>query len=179
MSNPTKLSCVLGARDAGTKAVIKGLERAHKCQFLQLRCAGAGTRAISLSFPPRSNWCTTTAHARTAGLTWSLCRSSRRRQQMKLCRLAHELLRHFGLPACGAKAEGAAAPHETHGMAAAAEGASSPAGGDASDGWQVLLYPDLSAHGHLKNTSWGPCYPHDVTVRHLTTVQWRRAARPY
>ena len=31
------LAAVLSARDGGTKALLKGWERAHKCQFLQLR----------------------------------------------------------------------------------------------------------------------------------------------
>lgn len=30
-------AAVLAARDSATKAVVKGWDRAHKCQFLQLR----------------------------------------------------------------------------------------------------------------------------------------------
>ena len=37
MDAPATHSAVLAARDAGTKAVVKSWERAHKCQFLQLR----------------------------------------------------------------------------------------------------------------------------------------------
>lgn len=34
---PEKLTCTLAARDAGTKAIVKGWNKLHKCQFLQLR----------------------------------------------------------------------------------------------------------------------------------------------
>lgn len=78
---------------------------------------------------------------------------------MKLQRLAQELLRHFGLwpPPVGTGGSAAGALQTCEGGPAA--------GGDGSDEWQVLLFPDLSAHGHLKNTSWGPSYPHELTVR--------------
>jgi hypothetical protein len=63
---------------------------------------------------------------------------------MKLQRLAQELLRHFGLLA-----------------GAATGGVGGEAGGEA---WQVVLYPDVAAHPHLKNTCWGPAFAHDTTV---------------
>jgi len=75
---------------------------------------------------------------------------------MKLHRLASELLRHFGLGS-------------GTGATPAAGGGS---GGGGAEGWQVLLYPDLSAHGHLKNTSWGPVYSHDITVRADEKASW-------
>jgi hypothetical protein len=74
------------------------------------------------------------------------------RPQMRLQRLAQELLRHFGRWPPGA----AAAQHPAGGGAAGAQ--------QQDLEWQVLLFPDQAAHGQLKNTSWGPTYPHDVTV---------------
>lgn len=47
MNEQNKLACVLAARDAGTKAVVKAWQRAHKCQFLQLRYA-AQVRVMSV-----------------------------------------------------------------------------------------------------------------------------------
>jgi hypothetical protein len=72
------------------------------------------------------------------------------RPQLTLQRLSQELLRHFGLSPSGGAAAGAAL--------------TGPSGGAGAGEWHVLLFPDVSAHCHLKNTSWGPAYPHDVTV---------------
>jgi len=80
------------------------------------------------------------------------------RPQMKLQRLVQELLRHFGRwpPTPGGGAAGQAAAGATQLTA---------------DEWQVLLFPDVSTHGHLKNTSWGPAYAADVTVSGLQVFQ--------
>jgi hypothetical protein len=78
---------------------------------------------------------------------------------MKLQRLAQELLRHFALAPLGAGGGG--------GSGACCE---------EWQQWQVLLYPDLVAHGHLKNTSWGPAYSHDITVRRMGGA-WGRVGR--
>jgi hypothetical protein len=62
-----------------------------------------------------------------------------KRPQMKLGRLAAELLRHFCADGGGA--------------------------GGGEHGWQAVLYADAAAHGHLKGASWGPVFAHDLTVR--------------
>ena len=61
---PAKLACVLAARDAGSKAVVKQRgDKGHKCQFLQLRyephaagCEGSGLRELV----QRRRWYTST-----------------------------------------------------------------------------------------------------------------------
>jgi hypothetical protein len=78
------------------------------------------------------------------------------RPATKLQRLAQELLRHFSLAPGGAPG---AVPDAAGACGAAEE-------------WHVLLYPDLSAHRHLKNTSWGPVYCHDVTVGGTGAKNW-------
>jgi hypothetical protein len=73
---------------------------------------------------------------------------------MRLQRLAHELLRHFGLAPKAGCAAGACAAGDGGAVAVAAP-----------DSWQALLFPDPTAHAGLQGASWGPLYPNDMTVR--------------
>lgn len=155
---------MLAARDAGSKAALRQHgSKNHRCQFSQLRCGSGALRHPSAR---------TTACGTLLDNSRCVCRHTRAPSQgapyrpapsrihspsTKLQRLAAGLLRHFGLPPYGAPPASTA----TSGGAGAAVAVGSAAGGA---GWQVLLFPDLAAHGHLKNTSWGPVISHDITV---------------